>query len=158
MITFLLAATERLLKGVLTLLSLALVGVVFTQVVLRYAFSSGFNWAEEASRYLFLWLVFLGIALGVKRKSHIAVTMIIDKLKLGDSLVPRLQAAVAFVFFLILAWTGIEFMESGRNVYSSVMYLELYWVYAVIPVAGAFCLLFSLLLVLAPAGRPQKEV
>ena len=41
--------------------SLALMVImVFSNVVLRYVFNSGITATEELSRFLFLWLIFIG--------------------------------------------------------------------------------------------------
>jgi len=71
----------------LVLMSLA----TFGNVILRYAFNSPIQWAEEFSRYAFIWVVFLGAAACSKRKSHIAI----DVLTLLAP--PRLRHVLAFV-------------------------------------------------------------
>lgn len=54
--------------------------LLFVQVVLRYAFNTGFSWIEDFSVFCFIWISLLGVALGVSRKSHIAVDAITAKL------------------------------------------------------------------------------
>jgi len=71
----------------LVLMSLA----TFGNVILRYAFNNPIQWAEEFSRYAFIWVVFLGAAACSKRKSHIAI----DALTLLAP--PRLRHVLAFV-------------------------------------------------------------
>ena len=39
--------------------------MVFGNVVMRYAFNSGITVSEELSRWLFLWLIFLGASVAV---------------------------------------------------------------------------------------------
>ena len=49
------------LLSVLMVIGLALMVVlVFTNVVMRYAFNSGITVSEELSRWLFVWVTFLG--------------------------------------------------------------------------------------------------
>jgi TRAP-type transport system small permease protein len=71
----------------LVLMSLA----TFGNVILRYAFNDPIQWAEEFSRYAFIWVVFLGAAACSKRKAHIAI----DALTL--LVPPRLRQFLAFV-------------------------------------------------------------
>jgi TRAP-type C4-dicarboxylate transport system permease small subunit len=71
----------------LVLMSLA----TFGNVILRYAFNSPIQWAEEFSRYAFIWVVFLGAAACSKRKTHIAI----DALALLAP--PRLRQCLALV-------------------------------------------------------------
>jgi TRAP-type C4-dicarboxylate transport system permease small subunit len=54
----------RLIEGLIALLLAVMVVLVFGNVVLRYAFNSGISFSEEVSRWLFVWLTFLGFLLG----------------------------------------------------------------------------------------------
>ncbi len=46
-------------------------------VILRYGFNNPLQWAEELSRYSFIWLTFIGAALATKHKRHIAIDSIV---------------------------------------------------------------------------------
>lgn len=71
---------NRLLNGV-TAICLALMSIfVFSNVILRYFFNSGLTWAEEASRYLFIWLIFLGAIVAFRENAHLGVDTLIQKL------------------------------------------------------------------------------
>jgi len=72
----------RLLEYVIAALLAVMVVLVFGNVVLRYAFNSGITVSEELSRWLFVWLIFLGAIVAMKDHSHLGV----------DSLVSRLPA------------------------------------------------------------------
>ena len=50
----------RALEAVLVVVLAAMVVMVFANVVLRYGFGSGITVSEEISRFLFVWLIFLG--------------------------------------------------------------------------------------------------
>ena len=63
--------------------------LTFIQVVLRYLFQSGIVWSLEATTYTFGWLVVVGMAYGVRTRSHIAADV------LTRSLAPRTQRIVA---------------------------------------------------------------
>ncbi len=45
----------------------------FGNVVARYFFNSPIEWAEEFSRYAFIWIVFLGAAVCTKHGRHIVI-------------------------------------------------------------------------------------
>jgi TRAP-type C4-dicarboxylate transport system permease small subunit len=64
-------------------LFLALMAIfVFGNVILRYFFHSGLTWAEEISRILFIWLIFLGSILAFKDNEHLGVDTLVVKLSL----------------------------------------------------------------------------
>jgi C4-dicarboxylate transporter DctQ subunit len=50
--------------------------IVFTNTLGRYTGLLSLPWAEEASRYMMIWLVFLGIAVAAKRNSHFSVQIL----------------------------------------------------------------------------------
>jgi C4-dicarboxylate transporter DctQ subunit len=60
----------------LTLIMPLMCVIIFTNTVGRYTGLLSIPWAEEASRYLMVWLVFLGIAVAAKRNSHFSVQII----------------------------------------------------------------------------------
>jgi TRAP-type C4-dicarboxylate transport system permease small subunit len=75
--------TQMLDKALNALMAicLSLMGIfIFANVFLRYAFNSGLTWAEELSRFLFVWLVFLGAIGAMKDNSHLGFTSLVQKL------------------------------------------------------------------------------
>lgn len=70
-------ATALLLAGMVVL--------VFGNVFLRYAFNTGITVSEEIARWFFVWLIFLGAIVGLRERSHLAVTTLVDVLpRLGQ--------------------------------------------------------------------------
>jgi TRAP-type C4-dicarboxylate transport system permease small subunit len=57
----------------------AMLVVVVIQVVMRYFFSNTPGWTEELARQFMILFCFIGIALGVRDKTHIALTIITDR-------------------------------------------------------------------------------
>jgi TRAP-type C4-dicarboxylate transport system permease small subunit len=49
---------------------------VLLQVLFRYVFQIPLTWSEEAARYLNMWAVFIGAAIGVHRRDHLRVDLI----------------------------------------------------------------------------------
>ena len=60
-------------------MSLMLV-IIFMQIISRYIFGYTFEWSEELARFLFVWVVFIGSALIIGDKGHMAVTLLSGKL------------------------------------------------------------------------------
>jgi TRAP-type C4-dicarboxylate transport system permease small subunit len=75
-----LAKMESAFNGIMAFF-LALMGLlIFTNVALRYLFNSGLTWAEELSRFLFVWTVFLGAIGALKDNNHLGFTSLVQKL------------------------------------------------------------------------------
>ena len=59
----------------------AMVVAVLVQVVGRYIFSYTPRWTEELARQFMIVFSFIGIAIGVRDKIHIGLTIVVDSLK-----------------------------------------------------------------------------
>ncbi len=53
--------------------------LVFGNVVLRYLFNTGITWSEEAARFLFVWLTFLGAVGALNENQHLGVDLVLKK-------------------------------------------------------------------------------
>lgn len=65
--------------------------LIFTNVVLRYGFSSGIPFAVEVSRVVLVWVIFMGSVVALAKGAHLGV----------DSFVVRLPRTARFVCFLV---------------------------------------------------------
>jgi TRAP-type C4-dicarboxylate transport system permease small subunit len=91
----------RVLDKLTALLLAIMVVLVFGNVVLRYAFNSGITVSEEMSRWLFVWMTFLGAISALKDYGHLGTDMLLVKLP------PKAQRAllvIANVLMLYVTW------------------------------------------------------
>lgn len=90
----------------LMVLSLAAMSVmVFGNVVLRHFFNSGVNTAEELSRFMFIWLTFLGAIVAMREGGHLGVDMLIRKLSGASRFAAVLLGQLLVVLCcLVLLW------------------------------------------------------
>ncbi|CAM3944221.1 TRAP transporter small permease [Bordetella muralis] len=70
----------RLLGLLMVLCLVTMVILVFGNVVLRYGFNSGITSSEEVSRWLFVWLVFLGSIVALRHRQHLGVEVVVRRL------------------------------------------------------------------------------
>lgn len=70
----------RLLDALSALFLLLMVILVFGNVVLRYGFNSGWAVSEEVSRWLFVWLTFLGAIVAMREHQHLGTDMLVSRL------------------------------------------------------------------------------
>jgi len=70
---------EQILNIMIALCIAGMTILIFTNVILRYIFHSGITWAEEMSRFMFIWMVFLGSILVLKEGTHIGVDMLVRR-------------------------------------------------------------------------------
>lgn len=70
----------RGLEGVIAAMLAVMVVLVFGNVVLRYLFNSGITVSEEVSRWLFIWMTFLGAIVALHEHGHLGVDMVVQRL------------------------------------------------------------------------------
>ena len=140
------------IKIIVMILTAALVSMVFAQVVLRYAFSGGIIWIEELERYTFVWLMFLGIVLGLKRQKHIAVTIVIEKIEMVWKYADRIPKIINLIFFGFLTVISWNFMMKGFSGFASVLPISLGYVYLIIPCASAMGVIFTIFQIVKRRG------
>lgn len=124
--------------------------VVLLQVVFR-EMNSPLVWTEEASRFLFMWMVFLGMAIGFRNVESARVTIFVKMCKPLCGIVSVIiYAAFTCGFFLLMLYTGWQMVEQ------QIIFTEMasgfplpMWVVGIIyPLAAVFgiiCLIQSLL-------------
>lgn len=70
----------RALEWLIALLLALMVLLVFGNVVLRYVANSGITVSEELSRWLFVWMTFLGAVVALKEHGHLGTDMLVSRL------------------------------------------------------------------------------
>ena len=70
----------RFLEGAIAAALALMVVLVFGNVVLRYAFNSGITVSEEVSRWLFVWMTFLGAVVAMKEHAHLGTDVLVSRL------------------------------------------------------------------------------
>lgn len=91
-----------------------MVVLVFTNVVLRYGFSSGLRPSVELSRLGLVWVVMLGAAVVLRRGEHLAVSEFSEKLM--PKAVPVLRR---LCWIIITIAVGMLFIGSYRQMMSN---------------------------------------
>jgi TRAP-type transport system small permease protein len=91
----------RLLEWAIALALALMVVLVFGNVVLRYGFNSGITLSEEVSRWLFVWLTFLGAIVALKEHGHLGSDMLVSRLPLFGK---KLCLVVGQALMLYITW------------------------------------------------------
>lgn len=98
------AAIDRFCRAVDILIAAALavmVVMVFGNVVLRYVFNSGIAVSEEVSRWLFVWLCFMGAVVALKEGGHLGTDMLVSRLPLAGK---KTCMVLGHLLMLYMTW------------------------------------------------------
>jgi TRAP-type C4-dicarboxylate transport system permease small subunit len=116
------------------------------QVFLRYfTFLSlrPFAWGDEVLRLTAVWVIFLGIGIGIRENSHFSVTLFLDKIK-PPKVKKRVNALLDVVIigvFCIIVYQGAVYTFTNTTSLLQNVELSMAWFYAAIPVGGLIAII-----------------
>ena len=122
----------RLAELTLVIMLSAMVIMVFGNVVLRYGFNDSIISSEELSRFLFIWITFLGAIVAMRDNAHLGLDSVVRKLSLGGK-----KIAFALSNLLMLGCCALMFYGTYRqhginaSTRSAVTEIPMSWVYGV---------------------------
>jgi TRAP-type C4-dicarboxylate transport system permease small subunit len=93
------------LKFVIALCLAAMVVLVFGNVTLRYVFNSGITQSEELSRWLLVWLTFLGAIVAVREHAHLGVDALVKAL---PPIGRKLCFVTSYLLMLFANWLLVQ--------------------------------------------------
>ncbi len=110
---------SRILEVIMVTILTIMVGLVFGNVVARYAFNSAITWAEEVARFLFVWLTFVGASFGLMKGLHLGMDMVVARFS------PRTRSLIEVVNgFIILAFLGVWVVGGVHLIQANLDYMS----------------------------------
>jgi len=126
---------KHLEEYILIVLSISTVIIVFAQVFMRYVLGESLTWSEEVARYLFIWMIYVGVSYGVQKDKHLGVDafpMMFEKK--GRIIIDIIASFSFFVFAVVMTYFGFDIVLKVTRE-SAALEIPLEWVYAA-PVVG----------------------
>jgi len=133
------------LRYIVSTLFIIMVSLVFLQVLTRFVVNYPISWTEEISRYLMIYIIFLGSALLVRKRAHIAVDFLLEIVKSkAKSILDMIVLIVSIIFFAILLVFGTQltFIVIGQTTPN--LQFSMAWAYAAVPIGGLLMFLNAL--------------
>ena len=138
-------ALSQVVEGLLLVMMVVLCADVFLGVFSRYVMARTFTWYDEIARLLFVWIVFLGAAVGVRRSAHFRLHLLVDRFPPGLRRVAHVVGVLVVMGFgLLLIQQGWKLVELGQFQRTPVMGLSKQYVYLSVPAGGILIILYSL--------------
>ena len=100
-------------------------------------------WTEEISRFLLVWVIFLGGAIGVRERTHFVLEVLGEHKSrtvniVWQSFILLMEIAFCAIFF----FRGLPYAEVLRWDVSDISEISMLWVGAAIPAFGGLSLIF----------------
>ncbi|MFM1655139.1 TRAP transporter small permease [Brevibacillus sp. B_LB10_24] len=150
---------ERLEEVFLVLTMVAMVVLIFAQVLCRYVFESSLSWSEELARYIHIWQIWIGASFAVRKREHIKVEAFKNLFnETGRKCIDFIAIILWFCLAVFLAVAGTSLVTTilSKGQSSPAMQLPMWLVYSAIPLGG---LLMSIRLIqqLYFLFKPEKQ-
>jgi TRAP-type C4-dicarboxylate transport system permease small subunit len=122
----------KLLELLVVVCLVAMVFMVFGNVVLRYGFNSGIDISDELSRYCFIWLTYLGAMIAMREGGHLGVDTLIRHLPLLGKKACLFMSEALMLFcnglFFLGTWKMHELQASNE---SPVLGISMIWIFGI---------------------------
>ena len=118
--------------------------LVFANVIARFIFNSPLAVADEMSCYLFVLMSFMGTAIAARKKAHLGLTIVTDKL--SPSVAKKVQVLmyiIAAIFCLLIIIFGVEMVMSQYSLGQETATMQWpEWIYGLfVPIGAAFAMI-----------------
>jgi TRAP-type C4-dicarboxylate transport system permease small subunit len=126
---------EATVNAVAVVLFAAMVVVTAAGVFFRYVLNAALPWAEEADRYLFIWLSFVGAAITMRHQAHIAVDIVVRSFSpAARDWAALLTHGCILVFVGTVFWASERVIDVTSTTRTTATDIPMSWVYLAVPV------------------------
>lgn len=123
-------------KAVIVVISVVMIFATLGQVVFRYVIAAPLPWSEELARYCFVWIVFLGGAVGLSRGIHLGVDLLVNMLpEAGRRGFEALTSVLIACFAVTVIYASVPVLEMNMFQRSPALGAQMTWIYIAIPVS-----------------------
>lgn len=148
------SGVEKVLNVIVFVMLAGMVVIVFSNVIARYFLNAALAWSDEVSRFMFIWLVFVGAVVAYMKNDHLGLDILIKYLPRKTSQIIVLIADLLVLFALaVLLKGGIDMtLDSFASGWvSSAVSLPYGYIYMVGPISAFFMILEGILKTLTDA-------
>jgi TRAP-type C4-dicarboxylate transport system permease small subunit len=131
-------ALTRALEVVMVICMVVMLVMVFGNVVLRLFFNTGIDLSEEIPRFAFVWMTFLGAVVGMRRRAHLGVDMLVQVLPVfGRKVCWGISQAIMLVCSVYIFYGTLLQHDIIKGNASPVAQVSMLWVFGVSYITGA---------------------
>jgi TRAP-type C4-dicarboxylate transport system permease small subunit len=117
--------------------------ITILQILFRYVLKMPFIWSEEFSRFLFIWTVWFGAALGIRQGKHFAIQFIRDRFpRPWPQRVKIITDLLALAFLAVLVVSGVSLVEITAQEFYVTFPLSVKYAYMASVVGGILMFFF----------------
>lgn len=146
---------SKLANGFVVLLLGMMSIVILLGVFFRYVLIEPLPWSEDLGRYLMIWMTLFGVGVVMQNRSHVAVTIFVDRMS------PHIRKPVLLIarilvlgFGLAMGYLGLMLLFTMMPQISPTLHIRMRWVYLGFPFYGLFLMISTLDQILEDVRSP----
>src|SRR5699024_7210842 len=117
---------NKFITGISMIILTGIVLITFIQVIFRYFFHNALGWGDEFSRFLLIWLSFLGFSIAVWHNAHLNIDFFVKRVPSFLKKFLNIIIHISIILFLGLAFIySFKVVEISHN--SSLVSIPLTW-------------------------------
>ena len=124
----------------------AMAVMVFANVALRFLTDHSILWVEEVSRFLMIWLTFLGAGIVLRYGAHVGIDTLQDRFPRQAPILRAVIFCKLLLFFAIMVWLGTDYAMRTWRQTTPVLQIPYGAVYLAMPVGFALMIVHLLLM------------
>jgi C4-dicarboxylate transporter DctQ subunit len=114
--------------------------ILFVTVIMRYFFNNPPCWPEEASRYVMIWIVYLGATQSIEKYAEIKIDVLPKLIQspVVDLILSVFASIVGLLVSILIAYYGIQFVIIliDTNQIAASFAIPMSIIYIIIPLSG----------------------
>ena len=136
----------RMLEISFSICFLIMFALVVTQVALRYGFNESIGGANELATILFAYTSALGIAVGIAKRDHMAISWFTERLPLrARKVIDVLGLVLLTILNIVIFWYSLRWIDITGSRMISVLHVPRWTAQIAIPIgtgaSAVFCLI-----------------
>lgn len=130
-------------------LLVAMIGLIFAQILGRYVFNYSIAWSEELATFVQVWLVMLGAGIAMRKGQHVGIDILVARCSLLIQRLVKLSSLILIVWFLVVVVMGsISMITIGLIIKSPALQIPMAIPYIALPVGMSYFVLELLIFTL----------
>lgn len=134
---------SRLVEYVCVAIIYVMLGLLMTQILMRYFLGAPPSWTEEVAITLFAWLVLLYATVGFRDRFHVAIETIPVTWHRVRAASEWLVSGLVLIFGYITLTAGLAYVDRTSGQTSAALQWPIEALYLCVPVCGALLILHA---------------
>ena len=146
----------RKIEDTVTIAGLGIMtALVIVQIIARFVFNAPLKWSEEVARFIFLWVVFIGVSYATRERLHIRLTLLYERFppKVQTILEIAYNIGIIVLLVLLIEKSIPVLVRQNRLPMPATQILPMSYVFIAIPIGFSMTIIRTLMQIYEDAKK-----